>query len=115
MPNGHNDSPMTNNERWPELPWTEWKPTIDTLHMWLQIVGKVRMATAAPQNHFWHSTLYVTARGLTTSPIPTATGHFQIDLDFIDHRLDIHDTRDHAFEMDLAPMSVATFYRELMA
>jgi hypothetical protein len=102
-------------EPWSELPWTEWKPTIETLHMWLQIVGKVRMATAAPQNHFWHTTLYVTARGLTTSPIPIDSRDFQVDLDFIDHRLDVRDTQDHAFEMDLAPMSVATFYRELMA
>ena len=103
------------NQRWPELPWTEWQPTISTLHMWLQIVGKVRMALAAPLNHWWHTTLYVTSRGLTTSPIPIEGRNFQVDFDFIDHRLDVRDTDGRTFEMTLAPMSVATFYRELMA
>ena len=102
-------------EPWPELPWTEWKPTLDTLHMWLQVVGKVRLALAQPLNHWWHATLYVTARGLTTSPIPIGTRDFQVDLDFIDHRLDVVDTEGRTFEMTLAPMSVATFYREFMA
>jgi hypothetical protein len=107
---------MTNvMDPWPELPWTEWKPTLDTLHMWLQIVGKVRMALAAPQNHFWHTTLSVTSRGLTTSPIPIASHDFQVDLDFLDHRLDVVDTEGRTLEMTLAPMSVATFYREFMA
>src|SRR6478736_1740579 len=58
---------------WPELPWRDWEPTISTLHLWLQIVGKVRLALAPPLNHWWHVPLYVTARGLTTSPIPTET------------------------------------------
>jgi hypothetical protein len=102
-------------EPWPALPWTEWKPTLDTLHMWLQIAGKVRMALSPPLNHFWHSTLYVTSRGLTTSPIPIGSLDFQVDFDFIDHRLDVTDTEGRTFEMTLAPMSVATFHREFMA
>ena len=63
-------APTEAAEDWRELPWREWAPTIDTLHMWTQTVGKVRMALAAPLNHWWHTTLYVSARGLTTSGIP---------------------------------------------
>ncbi len=99
-------------EPWPELPWTEWKPT---LHMWLQVVGKVRVALAAPQNHWWHTTLHVTSRGLTSSPIPIDGRNFQVDFDFLDHRLDVADAEGRTFEMTLAPMSVATFHREFMA
>lgn len=102
-------------EPWPELPWREWKPTIDTLHMWVQIIGKVRMAFASPLNHWWHTTLYVTSRGLTTSPIPIGARDFQVDLDLREHRLDVGDSDGRTFEMTLAPMSVATFYREFMA
>src|SRR6188768_568691 len=72
---------------WPDLPWRDWGPTISTLHMWMQIVGKVRLALAPPINHWWHATLYVTARGLTTSPVPYAGGTFEINFDFIDHAL----------------------------
>jgi hypothetical protein len=77
--------------------------------MWLQMAGKVRLALAAPQNHWWHTTLYVTSRGLTTSPIPIGTRDFQVDFDFLDHRLDVVDTEGRTFEMTLAPMPVATF------
>jgi hypothetical protein len=100
---------------WPELPWRDWRPTIDTLHMWTQVVGKVRMALAAPLNHWWHTTLYVTSRGLTTSGIPYRNGQFQIDFDFIDHRLRVTDSDGGAFEMALEPRSVASFYGEFMA
>jgi hypothetical protein len=102
-------------ERWPELPWRDWRPTIDTLHMWVQMVGKVRMALAAPLNHWWHTTLYVSSRGLTTATIPYGHGQFQIDFDFIDHRLRITDSAGRTFEMALEQKSVATFYREFMA
>jgi Family of unknown function (DUF5996) len=102
-------------EPWPELPWTEWKPTLDTVHMWLQVAGKVRLALAAPQNHWWHTTLYVTSRGLTTSPIPFGEREFQVDFDFIDHRVEVSSTEGRTFEMTLAPMSVATFHRDFMA
>src|SRR6202521_1355963 len=106
---------MKSAETWPELPWREWEPTITTLHMWVQIVGKVRMALPPPLNHWWHTTLYVTSRGLTTSPIPYEGRHFQVDFDFIDHRLNVSDTDGRTFEMSLEPRSVATFYREFMA
>jgi uncharacterized protein DUF5996 len=100
---------------WPELPWREWSPTLSTLHMWTQIVGKVRMALAPPLNHWWHVTLYVTSRGLTTSAIPYGSRHFQVDFDFIDHRLRVTDSRGGAFTMALEPRSVARFYGEFMA
>jgi hypothetical protein len=99
---------------WPELPWREWAPTISTLHMWTQVVGKVRMALAPPLNHWWHVPLYVSSRGLTTSPIPFGARQFQVDFDFLDDRLDVTDTDGGSFTMPLAPQSVAQFYRELM-
>src|ERR1700674_92904 len=106
---------MKSAETWPELPWREWEPTITTLHMWVQIVGKVRMALTPPLNHWWHTTLYVTSRGLTTSPIPIDGRQFQVDFDFIDHRLAVRDTQGGGVAMKLEPRSVATFYREFMA
>ena len=74
---------------WPELPTAPWRETYETLHLWTQIVGKIRLARAPWLNHSWHVALYVTARGLTTSPIPDGGGTFQIDFDFIDHALRI--------------------------
>jgi hypothetical protein len=100
---------------WPELPWREWEPTISTLHMWTQIVGKIRLALTPPLNHWWHIPLYLSARGLTTSAIPYGDRDVQIDFDFVEHRLAITDGRPGAFVMDLRPRSVAAFYRELMA
>ncbi len=101
-------------EAWPELPWREWEATVDTLHLWLQIVGKVRMALTPPLNHWWHTTLYVTSRGLTTSAIPFGRGTFQVDFDFIDHRLAVEDSGGGRFTIPLGPKSVAQFYREFM-
>ena len=72
---------------WPELPYAAWRDTCETLQLWTQIVGKVRLARTPWLNHSWHVTLYVTARGLTTSPIPDGARTFQIDFDFIDHVL----------------------------
>jgi hypothetical protein len=103
---------------WPALPFHEWKETCATLHMWTQIVGKVRLALAPWTNHSWHVTLYLTARGLTTSPIPFGTRVFQIDFDFVDHvlRIQTGSTSLRATErvIALAPKSVAQFYREVM-
>jgi hypothetical protein len=99
---------------WPELPWREWQPTMATLHLWLQIVGKVRMALTPPLNHWWHITLYATARGLTTSPVPFRNRQFQIDFDFLGHRLLVVDSAGGSFGMKLEPKSVARFYTELM-
>ncbi len=101
-------------DSWPELPWREWQPTIATVHMWTQIVGKIRMALAPPLNHWWHVPLYVTARGLTTSPIPYRRRSFQVDFDFVDHRLLVTDSSGGSLSMALEPKSVASFYREFM-
>jgi hypothetical protein len=83
--------------------------------MWLQVVGKVRMALAPPLNHWWHVPLYVSARGLTTSAIPYGSRQFQVDLDFIDHRLLASSSDGESFELALEPMSVAQFYGAFMA
>src|SRR5450759_674985 len=74
-------------ETWPSLPLEAWSETYATLHLWTQIVGKIRLVQSPWINHSWHVTLYVTARGLTTTPIPYGTRTFQIDFDFIDHQL----------------------------
>jgi hypothetical protein len=80
---------MNNIEAWPPLPLSEWKDTYLTLHMWTQIVGKIRMAMSPPLNHWWHVTLYVSARGLTTGPVPYSRGVFEIELDFQKHTMQI--------------------------
>jgi hypothetical protein len=100
---------------WPALPLEDWIDTYATLHLWTQIVGKVRLAQSAWVNHSWHSTLYVTARGLTTSPIPHGSRMFQIDFDFIGHRLVVECTDGTGGGFALEPQSVATFYARLMA
>jgi hypothetical protein len=101
---------------WPSVPVAEWAATRDTLHLWTQVIGKVRMAHTPLVNHWWNVTLYVTARGLTTSPIPYAGGpSFQIDFDFIDHRLEIATTEGDRRFIALEPKSVADFYGEVMA
>jgi hypothetical protein len=99
---------------WPPLPLAPWIDTKDTLHMWLQIIGKVRLRMSPPINHSWHATLYVTARGLTTSPIPHGARHFQIDLDFVDHRLVITASDGATGGFPLEPQTVAAFYERLM-
>jgi hypothetical protein len=100
---------------WPELPYAAWKNTRDTLQLWTQIVGKIRLALTPWLNHSWHVTLYVTARGLTTSPIPHRGRDFQIDFDFIDHVLWVRTSDGHFRQVMLRPMPVAEFYGELMA
>ena len=77
----------SNKESWPELHLEDWKDTCATLHMWTQIVGKVRLALSPQVNHWWEVPLYVSARGLTTSPIPYANGIFEVEFDFIEHNL----------------------------
>ena len=80
---------MSDPERWPALPLNEWQPTYRTLHMWTQIAGKIRMTLSPPLNHWWHVTLYVNSRGLTTGPIPYPPGVFEIQFDFEKHTLDV--------------------------
>ena len=100
---------------WPALPYEAWKDSYATLHLWLQIAGKIRLAQSPWVNHQWHVTLYVTARGLTTSPIPHGERVFQIDFDFTDHRLVLSTSDGAARSLPLEPQSVADFYRRLMA
>ena len=102
-------------ELWPELPYPAWRETRDTLQLWTQIVGKVRLALSPPINHWWHVPFYVTARGLTTSTIPYHNGSFEVIFDFIDHTLHILTSEGTSRAMPLIPRSVATFYREFMA
>src|SRR6195256_2560165 len=105
----------TSQMPWPELPTAAWRATYETLHLWTQIVGKIRLARAPWLNHSWHVALYLTARGLTTSPIPDGTRTFQIDFDFIDHVLRISTSDGEARELSLAGHSVASFYAVIMA
>ncbi len=102
-------------ELWPALPYEEWRDTCQTLHMWTQIVGKVRMALSPFLNHWWHVTLYVTPRGLTTSAIPYRGRTFEVTFDLLDHTLFIRTSEGTTKAMPLIPRSVAAFYREFMA
>ena len=99
---------------WPELPLAEWKDTLATLHMWTQIVGKIRLALTPLENHWWNVPLYVTPRGLTTSAIPYGDRLFQINFDFISHLLLIETTDGSVKTFALRPCSVAEFYKEIM-
>lgn len=103
------------HDPWPALPLAEWQDTYATLHMWTQMVGKVRLALAPPVNHFWEATLYVSARGLTTSAIPYARGVFEIEFDFLRHDLVIQTSEGTSKTIALAPRAVADFYKEFMA
>ena len=99
---------------WPSLPLEAWQETCQALHLWTQIVGKVRCALSPWVNHSWHVTLYVTARGLTTSLIPHGTRMFQLDFDFLAQRLVLQSTDGGVGGFALQPQSVAAFYRQLM-
>ncbi len=106
---------MTCNSMWPELAYKHWADTCETLHMWTQIVGKVRLALTPKVNHWWNVPLYVSARGLTTSEIPYNGRGFEIEFDFINHKLVLATTDGVVKHLALVPMSVAQFYREFMA
>jgi hypothetical protein len=107
--------PSSNAERWPELSYAAWKDTRDTLQLWTQVVGKIRLALTPWLNHSWHVVFYVTARGLTTSPIPYQGSEFQIDFDFIDHDLWVRTSKGDSRELKLTPMTVADFYKKVLA
>jgi hypothetical protein len=102
-------------DSWPELPLQAWQDTYATLHMWTQIVGKVRLALSPRVNHWWEVPLYVNARGLTTSAIPYGDGSFEVQFDFIDHKLSMETSWGAAKMMPLKPRSVAEFYAEFMS
>jgi hypothetical protein len=99
---------------WPELPLDAWRDTCATLHLWTQIVGKCRLVQSPWVNHSWHVTLYVTARGLTTSPIPYATRTLEIDFDFVDHHLVIRTSDGRTARFPLQAQPVAEFHQRLM-
>ncbi|PSN10856.1 hypothetical protein C7293_26535 [filamentous cyanobacterium CCT1] len=101
--------------RWPELSFDDWQDTCTTLHLWTQVVGKIRLVQTPWINHSWHVPLYLTVRGLTTSPIPHEDQIFQIDFDFFDHQLRIATSEGHLQTVELQPRSVADFYRAVMA
>jgi hypothetical protein len=98
-------------EFWPALPFAEWQATAETLHMWTQIVGKIRLALTPWVNHSWHVTLYLTSRGLTTSPIPHGLHTFELRFDFISHELRMVKSDGARRVVPLKPQSVAEFYR----
>jgi Family of unknown function (DUF5996) len=99
----------------PNLPLADWQDTYTTLHLWTQIVGKIRLALSPAVNHWWHSTLYVTPRGLTTGTIPYQTRVIEIRFDFIDRQLHIESSDGASQTVDLIPRSVADFYQAVMA
>jgi hypothetical protein len=100
---------------WPDLDYPQWRDTALTLQLWTQIVGKIRLALTPWLNHGWHVALYVTARGLGTSGIPAGDALIDIEFDFVDHRLLCRSSRGDARTVALRPMSVASFYGEVMA
>src|SRR6266404_4819595 len=102
------------SEEWPPLPLEEWQDTCATLHMWTQIVGKIRLAQTPLVNHWWNAPLYVSPRGLTTSPIPYGDRLFEIEFDFFHHKLRVACSDGSNRVLDLRPQSVLAFYQELM-
>ncbi len=115
MVGSRSSGPPPASEVWPSLPLGGWQDTYATLHRWAQVVGKVRLARMPWVNHSWHVTLYVTARGLTTGPMPHGARTFQISFDFIDHQLAVRTCDGQVRAIALRPRSVADFYRGLMA
>jgi uncharacterized protein DUF5996 len=101
-------------EPWPPLPYEELKDTLHAIHMWTQIVGKIRLAMTPLVNHWWNSSLMVSARGLSTGVVPSSSGAFQIDLDFVAHELTMVTSRGGRLAIPFRPMSVAQFYREVL-
>jgi hypothetical protein len=105
----------TRANRWPSIPVASWQDTRDTLQLYTQVVGKVRLANEPPTNHWWNAVLYTSARGLTTSLMPHPAGPaFQIDFDFVDHRLDVTTVAGTGRSLDLGPRPVADFYAAVM-
>src|SRR5262247_2880083 len=107
-------TPSTQFEAWPALPLEEWEDTRATLHMWSQIVGKIRLAQTPLVNHWWNVPLYVSARGLTTTAMPYEERFFEMEFDFIDHNLVTKCSDGTTAIVVLEPKSVATFYQETM-
>lgn len=105
---------MTDTAVWPDIPYDAWRETAATVQLWTQIVGKMRLSLTPWVNHGWQVPLYVTARGLGTSPIPARHELLEIEFDFVRHRLEAHTSAGATAGFDLAPQSVATFYRRVL-
>ena len=106
---------VSNDDLWPSLPLNAWQDTYATLHMWTQIVGKLRLGLSPPVNHWWHCALYISARGLTTPAMPYRGRLFEIEFDFVNHELHIRTNDNLKRSLPLSPRTVESFYRELMA
>ena len=106
------DEPETSGAAWPALPLAEWRDTYATLHMWTQVVGKTRLALAPMENHWWQCTLYVSQRGLTTTPMAAGTRLLTVDLDFVDHLLVMRTSDAQTRQIRLVPQTVARFYEQ---
>lgn len=102
------------NELWPQLPLEAWQDTCSTLHMWTQIIGKIRLHLAPMINHWWQVAFYITARGFTTSPMPFNSMYCQIDFDFMDHEMHIITDNGNSRSIELKPRTVADFYNSTM-
>ena len=105
---------MARDQRWPELHLSNWRTTRDTLHLWTQIAGKIRLVLTPRSNHWWNVPLYLSVRGLTTSPIPYRDGQFEMEFDFTRHQLSIATTWNGSRQIALEPQSVAEFHRRTM-
>jgi len=105
---------MSNLHGWPPLPLNEWQDTYRTVHLWTQIIGKIRMTLTPPLNHWWHVSLYINSRGLTTGPVPYPPGVFEIQLDFQNHEVRISTSERSSVSRPLQAESVASFYGHLM-
>jgi hypothetical protein len=103
------------SEAWPHLPLAEWSDTLETLRRWVQLAGKTRLSLAAQVNHWWHVTLYVTARGLSTSPMPYGERRIEVEFDFVDHHLMVRTSDGQTRALALVPRSVAGLCREYLA
>src|SRR4051812_34646138 len=117
MPNGFQSSPSSrlHDDDWPSLPLEEWRSTYNTLHLWTQIAGKLKVELSPFLNQLWHTALQLTPRGLTTQSVPYAGGDFQVDFDFVAHQMLIVTSRGAQKSIPLYPRSVANFYEETMA
>jgi hypothetical protein len=111
---GNESSSATKTQMWPELPLNEWQDTLATFHRWTQILGKIKLKCAPMINHWWQVPLYVTSRGLTTSPLPCPRGVFEITLDLIDHQMRITTDSGAQRSIALRPITVAEFYQETL-
>ncbi|HEX9234685.1 MAG TPA: DUF5996 family protein, partial [Actinomycetota bacterium] len=105
---------MTGPDVWPDIPYEAWRDTKDTLHMYTQIIGKLRLALSPPEPEWAHTALYVTARGLTTGPVPFEDRVFQVDFDLIDHALSMAASDGRTHRIPLVPRPVADFYEMVM-